>query len=116
MRMINTSGYKVPEFRILILPEEIGETTKGGIIIPDTIRDDLQGAKTLATIVDIGEKAFDQGTDREWKEKPKVGDKVLIPSYEGYRLSKDQTKDGKEYRIILDRHILAIQTSEEICQ
>ena len=48
--------------------------------------------------------------------KPKVGDKILIPSYEGYRLSKDQTKDGKEYRIILDRNILAIQINEEICQ
>lgn len=114
--MINTSGYKVPEFRILILPDLVEEKTSGGIIIPDTIKDDLQGAKTLATIVDIGEKAFDQGTDREWKDKPKVGDKVLIPSYEGYRLNKDQTKDGREYRIILDRHILAIQTSEEICQ
>jgi co-chaperonin GroES (HSP10) len=113
---LNTSGYKVPEFRILILPEVVEEKTSGGIIIPETIKDDLQGAKTLATIVDIGEKAFDQGTDREWKEKPKVGDKVLIPSYEGYRLNKDQTKDGKEYRIILDRHILAIQTSEEICR
>ena len=52
----------------------------------------------------------------EWKNKPKVGDKILIPSYEGYRLSKDQTKDGKEYRIILDRNILAIQINEEICQ
>lgn len=114
--MINTSGYKVPEFRILVALEEIEEKTKGGIIIPDQVKEEMQAAKTLATIVDIGEKAFDQGTDREWKKKPKVGDKVLIPSYEGYRLIKDQTKDGKEYRIILDRHILAIQTSEEICQ
>ena len=107
--MINTSGYSVPEYRILILPDVVEEKTAGGIIIPDSSIDDMQGAKTLATIVDIGEKAFDQGTDREWKKKPKVGDKILIPSYEGYRLSKDQTKDGKEYRIILDRNILAIQ-------
>ena len=113
---INASGYSVPEYRILILPDVVEEKTTGGIIIPDSSRDDLQGAKTLATIIDIGEKAFDQGTDREWKNKPKVGDKILIPSYEGYRLSKDQTKDGKEYRIILDRNILAIQINEEICQ
>ena len=113
---INTSGYSVPEYRILIFPDVVEEKTTGGIIIPDSSRDDLQGAKTLATIIDIGEKAFDQGTDREWKNKPKVGDKILIPSYEGYRLSKDQTKDGKEYRIILDRNILAIQINEEICQ
>ena len=116
IRMINTCGYSVPEYRILILPDVVEEKTAGGIIIPDSSRDYLQGAKTLATIIDIGEKAFDQGTDREWKNKPKVGDKILIPSYEGYRLSKDQTKDGKEYRIILDRNILAIQINEEICQ
>lgn len=113
---LNTSGYKVPEFRILILPEVVEEKTKGGIIIPDTVKEDLQYAKTLATIVDIGEKAFDQGTDREWKDKPKIGDKVLIPAYEGYVLNKEQTKDRKEYRIILDRNILAIQSSEEVCQ
>lgn len=112
--MINTSGYSVPEYRILILPDVVEEKTAGGIIIPDSTKDDLQGAKTLATIIDIGEKAFDQGTNRKWKKKPKVGDKILIPSYEGYRLSKDQTKDGKEYRIILDRNILAIQIDEKI--
>jgi co-chaperonin GroES (HSP10) len=107
--MINTSGYSVPEYRILILPDVVEEKTAGGIIIPESAKDDLQGAKTLATI-------FDQGTDREWKKKPKIGDKILIPSYEGYRLSKDQTKDGKEYRIILDRSILAIQINEETCK
>jgi co-chaperonin GroES (HSP10) len=114
--MINTSGYDVLEYRILILPDVIEEKTAGGIIIPESSKDDLQASKTLATIVYIGEKAFDQGTDKEWKKKPKVGDKILIPSYEGYRLSKDQTKDNKEYRIILDRSILAIQTNEEICK
>jgi chaperonin GroES len=116
MSNLNTSGFKVPEYRILILPDIVEEKTSGGIILPETAREDLQGAKTLATIIDIGEKSFDQGTEREWKSKPMVGDKILIPSYEGYRLSKDQTKDGREYRIILDRHILAIKTSEETCQ
>ena len=115
MSNLNTSGFKVPEFRILILPDSVEEKTRGGIIIPDTTREALEGAKTLATIIGIGEKAFDQGTEREWKDKPKIGDKVLIPTYEGYRLNKDQTKDGREYRIILDRDILAIQIEEEKC-
>ena len=113
---MNNSGYKVPEFRVLILPDVVEEKTAGGIIIPETVKDDLQGAKTIATIVDIGEKAFDQGTDREWKNKPKIGNKVLIPFSEGYKLFKEETKDGKEYRVILDRSIIAIQTNEEICQ
>lgn len=112
MSNINTSGFEVPEFRILILPDVVEEKTAGGLIIPDAVKDDLQASKTLATIVDIGEKAFDQGTDREWKKKPMVGDRILIPSCEGYRLNKEMTKDGLEYRIILDRHILAIRKGE----
>ncbi len=72
-----------------------------------------QQAKTIATIIDFGAKAFDDNT---WKEKPNVGDKIIIPTYCGYRISKDQTKDGKEYRSILDRDILAMQINEEICQ
>lgn len=116
MSNINTSGFKVPEYRILILPDVVEEKTTGGIIIPQAVLDAMEGAKTLATIVDIGEKAFDQGTDREWKNKPKIGDKILIPTGEGYKLFKEETKDGKEYRVILDRSIIAIQTNEEICQ
>lgn len=116
MSNINTSGFKVPEYRIMVYPDQVSEVTKGGIIIPHKTLEDLQNAKTLATIVDIGEFAFDQGTDREWKNKPKIGDKILIPFGEGYKLFKEETKDGKEYRVILDRSIIVMQTNEEICQ
>ena len=109
----NTSGWKSLEYRILILPDEVEEKTKGGIILPTKALEDQQQAKTIATIIDFGAKAFDDNT---WKEKPSVGDKIIIPTYCGYRISKDQTKDGKEYRSILDRDILAMQISEEICQ
>lgn len=108
----NTSGWKPLEYRILILPDLVEETTKGGIILPETVKDDLQEAKTIATIVDFGAKAFDDGT---WKDKPKIGDKIIIPSYCGYRLSSNQSADGREYRMILDRDILLIK-NEEICQ
>jgi hypothetical protein len=40
--------------------------------------------------------------------------KQKIVSYE--QKISGKTKDGKEYRTILDRDILAIQTNEEICQ
>ena len=66
----------------------------------------------LQAIVDFGAKAFDDGT---WKDKPKVGDKIIIPSYCGYILDSKQSADGREYRMILDRDILLIK-NEEICQ
>ena len=109
----NTSGWKSLEYRILILPDVVEEKTKGGIILPTKALEDQQQAKTIATIIDFGAKAFDDNT---WKEKPSVGDKIIIPTYCGYRISKDQTKDGREYRSILDREILAMQINEEICQ
>ena len=108
----NTSGWKSLEYRILILPDAVEEKTKGGIILPTNVLEDQQQAKTIATIIDFGAKAFD---DNSWKEKPSVGDKIIIPAYCGYRISKDQTKDGKEYRSILDRDIIAMQINEEIC-
>jgi co-chaperonin GroES (HSP10) len=109
----NTSGWKPLEYRILILPDVVEEKTKGGIILTTQSIEDQQQAKTIATIIDFGAKAFDDGT---WKDKPSLGDKIIIPSYCGYRLTKEQTKDGKEYRTILDRDILAMQINEEICQ
>ena len=112
MSNLNTSGWNSLEYRILVLPDVVEEKTKGGIIIPDKAREEFQQAKTIATIVAYGAKAFDEGT---WKDKPQVGNKIIIPSYCGYVLNKEQTDDGKEYRIILDRDILVIKC-EEICQ
>lgn len=110
----NTSGWKSLEYRILILPEEYKNITKKGVILTvGNAEEQQQQAKTIATIVDFGAKAFDDNT---WKEKPRVGNKIIIPTYAGYRISKDQTKDGKEYRSILDRDIIAMQIDEEICQ
>ncbi len=109
---LNTSGFDAVEYRIIILPEKVEEITKGGIIIPDKVQDEMQGAKTIATIISCGAKAFDSGT---WKDQPKVGDKIVIPTYAGYILNAEQTDDGREYRIILDRDIIAIK-HEEICQ
>lgn len=113
MSNLNTSGWRVPEYRILVLPEKQTEKTKGGIILPQTTQDDLQSAKTIATIVDFGAKAFD---NQSWPDKPQKGDKVLIPSYCGYKLIEEQAADKLEYRIILDRDILAVQTQEAVCQ
>jgi len=104
---INASGWKPLEYRILVLPDLVEEKTKGGIILPSSTQDDMQGAKTTATIIGFGAKAFDDGT---WKDIPKVGDKIIIPSYCGYILNSEQSKDGKEYRVILDRDILLIKS------
>ncbi len=80
-----------------LLPAE--ETTKSGIIIPDTAKDQSQQAKVVA----VGPGKFDD----EGKRVPmdvKDNDVVLIPKYGG-----DEFKfEGEEYKIVSADDILAI--------
>lgn len=80
-----------------LMPAE--ETTKSGIIIPDTAKDQSQQAKIIA----VGPGKFDD----EGKRIPvdvKDNDIVLIPKYGG-----DEFKfQGEEYKIVSADDILAI--------
>ena len=85
--------------RVLLkfLPAE--ETTKSGIIIPDTAKDQSQQAKVVA----VGPGKFDD----EGKRIPMdvhEGETVLVPKYGG-----DEFKyEGEEYKIVSADDILAI--------
>jgi co-chaperonin GroES (HSP10) len=107
---LNHSGWRVPEYKVLLKPDVVEEKTKGGIILTQKIQEDEQNAKLEATIVGIGAKAFDSGT---WEDKPNLGDRVMIRRYAGIILSKDQTADGHEYRIVMDREIVAIKENNK---
>lgn len=76
--------------RLLILPEPIEETTKGGIIIPDAAKNRPQVGKVVA----VGDGAWHDG-----KKQPvayKAGDNVLYGRYVG----TDIEIDGTEYIIM----------------
>lgn len=103
---LNGSGWRAPEYKIIIKPDEVDEKTKGGIILTSKVAEDEQNAKVEGVIVAFGAKAFDSQT---WPDMPQIGDRVLIPSYAGIRLIPEQTQDGKLYRVILDREIIAIR-------
>jgi chaperonin GroES len=85
--------------RVVILPREAEEKTKGGIILPDTVKEKpIEG-----TVVAIGSgKVGDDG-----KNVPltvKVGDKVLYGKYSGTEI----TVDGQDYLIMRESDIFAI--------
>jgi co-chaperonin GroES (HSP10) len=107
---LNQSGWRVPEYKVLLKPDVVEEKTKGGVILTQKIQKDEQNAKLEATIVGIGAKSFDSGT---WEDKPNLGDRVMIRRYAGIILSKDQTADGHEYRIVMDREIVAIKENNK---
>lgn len=100
--MQTDAGITPVEYKVLILPEIVEEVTQGGIVLARSVVEAEQTAEVNATLVAVGGSAFD-----DWKDgrKPQVGDKVMVAKYSGV-LCKG--KDGKEYRVINDKDILAI--------
>ena len=85
--------------RVLVQPLKDEETSKGGIIIPDSAKEKPQQAKVIA----VGTGKIDD----DGKKVPfnvKKGDKVLMPKYGGTEVKMD----GKEYQIMREDDILAV--------
>lgn len=85
--------------RVIVKPMEAEETTKGGIILPDTAKEKpIEG-----TIIAVGPgKTSDDG--KVVKPEVKEGDKVLYGKYSGTEV----TIDGEEYLIMRESDIFAI--------
>lgn len=85
--------------RVIIKPSEAEETTKGGIILPDTAKEKpIEG-----TIVAAGPgKVTEDG--KTVKMGVKVGDKVLYGKYSGTEI----TVEGEDYLIMRESDIFAI--------
>jgi chaperonin GroES len=85
--------------RVIVKPAESEETTKGGLIIPDTAKEKPQRGEIVA----VGEgKVSEDG-----KKQPltvKVGDNVLYGKYSGTEISVD----GTDYLIMRESDIFAI--------
>jgi chaperonin GroES len=85
--------------RVLVEPLEAAETTKGGIIIPDSAKEKPQEGKVVA--VGTGKR------DEDGKIIPfnvKKGDRVLMPKYGGTEVKIDD----KDYQIMREDDILAV--------
>lgn len=85
--------------RVLIKVIEAEEKTKGGIILPDTAKEE----KTEGEIISVGKgKMKDDGTLIPLEVKK--GDKVLFGKYAGDEI----TIDSKKHKILRESEILAI--------
>ena len=85
--------------RVIVKPAAAEEVTKGGIIIPDTVKEKPQRGEIVA--VGTGKVAEDG------KSTPltvKVGDSVLYGKYSGTEVSVD----GADYLIMRESDIFAI--------
>ena len=84
--------------RVVVQPLTEEETTKSGIILPDTVDKEKKAEGSILAIGE-GEKIKALGLS--------VGDKVLFGKYAGEEVSVD----NKEYKILTDEDVLAVITN-----
>jgi co-chaperonin GroES (HSP10) len=107
-------GIEVFEFNILVLPRQLEEKTKGGLLLADTSleREDEAGIEGL--VVRAGEFAFHfedgAGNIEPWSNRPVPGDVVMFARYAGGR--NFIGTDGRRYRIMKDKDILGVRRTE----
>jgi chaperonin GroES len=100
--------------RILVKPDPVERTSKGGIIIPDTAADGRKYLKTTGTIVAVGPSAWEafRRVDREGKMRngepwAKVGDHVHYAKNAGYRILDEETQE--EYIVMQDEDVIVVK-------
>ena len=81
--------------RVVVQPLSEEETTKSGIILPDTIDKEKKAEGKIVAIGD-GEKIVKLGL--------KIGDKVLFGKYAGEEVKVEKM----EYKILSDEDVLAV--------
>ncbi len=87
--------------KVLVLPSTSGETTSGGIVLPDSAKERPQEG----TVIAVGDgRTLDNGTKSPLPVKE--GDLVVYSKYGGTEIKLD----GKEYLILDESSILAIKT------
>ncbi len=84
--------------RIIVRPAKAEETTKGGIILPDTAKEKPMQGEIIAT----GKGKVENGNLIEMQVK--VGDKVLYGKYSGTEVNVD----GEELLMMRESDVFAI--------
>jgi len=87
--------------RVVIKPTEREEVTKGGIILPDTVKEKPQEGEIIA----VGPGRLGEDGKRIALDV-KVGDKVLYARYAGTEIKVDD----EDYVILRENDILAKRT------
>jgi len=92
-------------WRVLVMPYQTANATKGGLLIPDEVRDRETVATVVAYVLRVGPLAYQDPNKFGPDGAPwcKQGDWVCIGRYSGSRFKID----GGEIRIINDDEVLA---------
>lgn len=96
-------GLRATGFNLIVAVAPIAEQSKGGIFIPDSVRDKEKLTGVQGRVVSISPGAFDHGDFGD--AVPEVGNVVQFARLAGIMTTGI---DGREYRILQDKDVIAI--------
>lgn len=101
-------GMRATGFAMIVAVAPVEEVTKGGIILAASTKDKEQLVEVRGRVVSMSPACFDFASFPQGST-PNVGDAVQFAKLAGV-----MTKglDGREYRVVQDRDILAILDEE----
>ncbi len=88
--------------RVVVKPLEREETTKSGIVLPDTAKEKPQEGLIEA----VGNGKYNEQTGQRVELDVKVGDRVIYAKYSGSEIKIDD----QDYLILSERDVLAVVT------
>ena len=102
---LNGSGIRPVQYMVIVKPDDVEKTTKGGIILPDTKVEKDEFQRMEGQLVAVSPMAF---TFKDWPDgapKPKVGDRVTFARYNATEITG---RDGGKYWFMKDESILGV--------
>ena len=97
---------ELPGFHVLVRPVSVKEKTKGGILIPNSTKEDMSYLTTVGKVIKIGDLAYND-TDK-FPKGPwcKEGDYICYAKHAGQKI---QYKEVKMLLLYDDQVIMKVQ-------
>lgn len=81
-KLYNESTLSPVGYYMHVIPVPMSETTESGLVIPDSVQDDMATIMTVGKVVKMGTECYD-AKDKPWCEE---GDFVIFHKHKGSRL------------------------------
>ena len=97
---------ELPGFHVLVRPVSIKEKTKGGILLPNSTKDDMSYLTTIGEVIKIGDLAYND--NEKFPKGPwcKEGDYICYAKHAGQKI---QYKEIKMILLYDDQVIMKVE-------
>ncbi len=103
---VNTSGWMPVEYKIIVKPVEIAEKTKGGLLLPESVKERDGFGRTEGVLVAKAPGAFMFEDYPKDARKPEIGDHLMFPRYQA---NEFKGADGETYWVMQDKAVIAVK-------